>query len=324
MENRNHPNTTKIVTFSAIDGITRVYEAATSASVASLEYVKTFVENGGYDKLEKPVGSDDVWNEAVEIYENLGCSIKYQIARECCHDDTLAKTVLAEASAQAKQKGELAAKSLIKRKATITRMKNGNRHSMAIAHEYECILSEYGTYTLLGFDYHEPVCACCGRKFPREYMLEAGHTAVCMMCATEIDIETTTRIPTAVAEQIVKELHKSPYSFGKTTEEEISAYNSFAVASQRDFLSFASEMADYMVAHSETDTSRAFNHVWVTRSTRKFKENIERVSAVEKELQSNSQKLTSNDLVNLLLVPRYDLGELELLVQQLLAEREEN
>lgn len=315
------------LTYSTIDGVERVIKQKSSSNAKTLEYVRLLVEKKRDVKYGIPLDEVDftcpayqLHSGAVGVYERFKDAILNDIARVCYEDPDFAKLILADATAQAKKKDAAAVKSLAQTKAKITRMINAGEHSWSIIHEYCLLLRGYGKYELLKYDFEEPVCACCGRTFDHQYMLTIDGTTLCASCIDDIETKKATiKIPKKTIKQFSEALRYTE-RYANVTDELIEKWKDQMVAAQKDFLSFASEMADHFIANGRTgDTLELYNFVWVERTKRLFASNID--TFADKNNPNKLFSLNSNGLANELLTPRYTFSEIETLFKQLVAER---
>lgn len=315
------------LTYSTIDGVERVIKQKVDTYTRALEYVRLLVEKKRdleygipFDELDFIDPAYQLHSHAVAAYTRLKDTILRDIARVCYEDPDFAKLILADATAQAKATDAEAVKSLAQMKAEITRKKNAGENRLSIIHKYYLLLRGYGKYELLKYDFEEPVCACCGRTFNHQYMLTIDDTTLCASCIDDIEKNKAT---IKISKKKIKKFSEAlryTERYANVTDELIENWKDQMVAVQRDFLSFASEMADHFIANGRTDdTFELYNLVWVERTKRLFASNID--TFADKDNPNKLFSLDSNGLANELLAPKYTFSEIETLFKQLVAER---
>lgn len=313
MRNHNHATYKILLSYAGVDGkvITDVYYR--QEHPLCLENLKNFVRKGYWPENGVPIsvhnGYSDSRSHAIYLYEQLPTDISRRIGKQCAKDEKYGAAVMTAATKKAKESGE----SLSSTKARITKLRKRDEDSSLIEHEYFLAVWKYNLFSLVDFDYEEPVCACCGRTYPYQYTLNVNHSAYCLRCANEIaNGNSDVKMDAETIQTIRNALYEAPDTMFKVTEDQIKHQIQSIVVAQSEFSEFVGRIADYYNAGAEEkDLLRIYNRVWKEMTVEKFNANINKVTNLRSI--NTIDKITSN-----LLVPCFDLEDVKILLKQLI------
>ena len=310
MRNHNHARYKILLSFTGVDRkvITDVYYI--QEHPLCLERLKNYIKTGTWTGNNARIQTHNGWydsnSHAASMYEQLPGHISEYFSKMCARDEKYAAIVMAAASQKATAFGE----SLGTTKAKITRMKNKGESLRLIEHEYYLLVKKYKLFTIVDFDYEEPVCACCGKIYPVKYTLNVDNEAYCFSCANEL-VNNDTDQSDAEVQLVKKALYEEPDSTFKSSEELINRQIQHFVSAQKEFSQFVHRMAVYYNAGEEDkDILHIYERTWREATIEKFNANISSIS--------NSESADSIDqIASELLVPRFDLEDINILLKQL-------
>lgn len=279
---------------------------------ACLESLRSYVRTGKWSdkdvKIDLPNGGwSSSHSHAVYLYEYLPSHIAERMSKLCAEDGVYAAAIMSAATLKAKESGE----SLSSIKAKITRMKNKAEDIRKIEHEYFLIIKKYKLFTIIDFDFEEPVCACCGKVYPTKYTIDVDHEAYCICCANEIDTnQSQSRLSAKTVRAIKDALHEQPSTSFTCTEDQINYQIQQIAAEQEAFSQFVNRMAMYYNADKDDkDIARIYMRAWKEITEERIAANISSIESID-DLRNVEKRL---------LAPRFDLEDVKILLKQLIS-----
>lgn len=313
MRNHNHASYKLVLTYADVDGKATTFSYNSQEHPICLEILKSFILTGKWSEENTVVsslnGSYHSRSHAIGLYEDLPWRINSHISERCVQDESYAAKFIAAAAIKAKEMG----KSISTAKAKITRMKNKGENFRLLEHEYYLLAREYKLFSIVDFDYQEPVCACCGKTYPVKYTLNVNGDAYCMCCANNIvnsdsvldlDAETLCAIKSA--------LYESPDNTFEYTDEQINHQIQFLVSSQAEFMQFVNRIAQcYNAGEEDRNILHIYDKVWKEETIEKFNANIHSIIA-------SKDSALFEKIATQLLMPIFPLEDVKILLKQLI------